>query len=96
MFTGGEAWDTLYNNGNFKASQFYDHASFREEGKLERHVDMPKVKFCDLFPSILKLFTKLFKTSNNKRHMLTFVKSTLAEKNSAKKYFSTFSHTKNR
>ena len=34
---------------------------------------------------LLKLCTKLFKTSNNKSHMLTFVKSTLAEKNSAKK-----------
>ena len=57
LFTGGEAWDTLYNNANFKASHFYDHASFREEGKLERHVDMPKVKFCDLFPSIYSFET---------------------------------------
>lgn len=57
LFTGGEAWDTLYSDGNFKASHFYDHASFREEGKLERHVDMPKVKFCDLFPSIYSFET---------------------------------------
>ena len=90
VYRGG-AMNTLNSSGNFrgKASPSYCHASLREGRSLNdtkhfRNLHFATTSYGCFTP---KLGEKLLQTASNKSRKLTFSKSTLADKNSALKYF---------
>jgi len=88
VYRGG-AMNTFNSSGSFKASPSYCHASPAKERNLNdtkhfRNLDFATTSYGCFTP---KLARKLLQTTSNKIHMLTFSKSTLAEKNAALKYF---------
>jgi len=81
--------NTLNSSGNFKASPSYCHARPAKERSLNdtkrfRNLDFATTSYGCFTP---KLGRKLLQTTSNEILMLTFSKSTLAEKNIALKYF---------
>ena len=81
--------NTLNSSGNFKASPNFCHASPAKERSLSdtkrfRNLDFATTSYGCFIP---KLGRELLQTTSNKIRMLTFSKSTLAEKNVALKYF---------
>jgi len=89
--------NTFNSSGNFKASPSYCHASPAKERSLNdtkrfRNLDFATTSYCCFTP---KLGRELLQTTTNKIRMLTFSKSTSAEKNVAVKYsFAIFPYIK--